>query len=203
VATNGANPASDSQWASGPALASSDPMSPLLVPWFSVCAVLAVAGAAKLRKPDPTMGALRAAGVPSSRALVRTLGAIEIALGAAGVATGAPLVAVAVAAFYVAFAAFVAASLRSGQLLQSCGCFGSPDVPATRAHVAVNLVAAATAFVAAATEPASLSGVLAEGASGLVLVGLSAVATFEVVLVLAVQPLVRADRLHATGAASW
>jgi hypothetical protein len=174
-------------------------MSPLLAPWFTICAVLAAAGAAKLRRPDPTAGALRAAGLPAGPGAVRALGVAEVALGAAGVLTGSAPVAVAIGALYLGFAAFVAASLRSGRMVQTCGCFGSPDVPATRTHVAVNLAAAAVAFVAAAAAPATLADVLAEGAPGAVLVGLVAVAAFEVVVLLAVQPLVRVDRLHHAG----
>jgi uncharacterized membrane protein YphA (DoxX/SURF4 family) len=170
-------------------------VSPLLVAWFAACAVLVVAGAAKLRKPDPTVGALRGAGIPAGHGAVRALAVGEIVLGSSAILTGAPIAAAAVAAVYLGFAGFVAASLRSGRMVQTCGCFGSPDVPATRGHVAINVACAAVGLAAAATTPASLSEVLDEGPAGATLVLLSAVATFEIVILLAVQPLVRAARL--------
>lgn len=170
-------------------------VSPLLVAWFAACAVLVVAGAAKLRKPDPTVGALRGAGIPAGHGSVRALAVGEIVLGSSAILTGAPIAAVAVAIVYLGFAGFVAASLRSGRMVQTCGCFGSPDVPATAGHVAINVVSAAVGLAAAVATPATLAEVLHEGLAGATLLLLSAVATFEVVILLAVQPLVRAARL--------
>jgi hypothetical protein len=170
-------------------------VSALIVPWFAACGVLVVAGVAKLRRPEPTVGALRAAGFPTSTAAVLGLGLGEIALGALGIAAGWRPVAAAVTVIYAAFAGFVVATRRRGGALQTCGCFGSPDVPATGLHVVVNVLAAVVAgFVAVTGDAATLAGVLHEGGRGAVLLGLAALATLEVVVVLAVLPLLQAHR---------
>ncbi len=119
-------------------------------PVLVLTALLALAGAFKIRRPVPTAGALRAMRLPNRVALVRLLGAGEIVLGVAAFVTGArPLLAL-VAAAYLAFAAFVAAALMSGSPVQSCGCFGQPDTPPSAVHLLANLVAAVTLLVAAA-----------------------------------------------------
>jgi hypothetical protein len=119
-------------------------------PVLVLTALLALAGAFKLRRPAPTVGALQAMRMPSRLALVRVLGAVELMLGTAALATAArPLLALTAAA-YLAFAAFVAAALLSGSPLQSCGCFGQRDTPPSVVHLAANLTAAVVLLVAAA-----------------------------------------------------
>lgn len=173
-------------------------MSALAVPWLATCAVLAIAGTAKLLRPDPTAGALRAARLPSSRTAVRGLGAFEVALGTAAAVTGAAVLALAVAACYLGFAAFVGNALRRAGMLQSCGCFGTPDVPATGLHVAVNVVAAAVAVGAAGVGDVGL--VDASGADGVLVAGLAAVAAYELVVLLTTLPRARFAALADAGA---
>ena len=178
------------------------PMPAVTVPWITTCTVLAIAGLAKLRRPDPTRGALEAAGLPGSRPVVLALGAGELGLAVVAVATGAPVLALAVAALYVGFAVFVLAARRRDGMLQTCGCFGSPDVPATWTHVAVNLLAATVAAVAAATAIGRGAGLTATG-QGVVAVVLAALATFQVLIVLTVLPRARMDAVAATPGLRW
>jgi hypothetical protein len=146
------------------------------------------------------MGALRAARLPSRRAEVLLLGGAEIVLAVAAAATGWTALALAVAVLHLGFAVFVGATLRRGGMLQTCGCFGSPDVPAGPIHVVLDLAVAAVAFVAAAGAPGTVQDLVREGADGVVALGLVALATFQVLLVLTVLP--RA-RLRAAAATAW
>ena len=131
-------------------------------PVLVLTALLALAGAFKLRRPAPTVGAVRAMHLPSALVLVRVVGALELTLGAATLVTGAqPLLALTAAA-YLAFAAFVAAALLSGSPLQSCGCFGQRDTPPSVVHLAANLTAAVVLLIAAAGNLPSPADVLAE-----------------------------------------
>ncbi|GIU86678.1 MAG: hypothetical protein KatS3mg009_1193 [Acidimicrobiia bacterium] len=120
-------------------------------PFLAACAVLGVAGAAKLRDPRPTVLAARAAGLPASAAAVRVLGAAELAVAAAGAALGGAAAA-AVAAAYLALAA-VAVRLVRRAPRTPCGCLGASAAPATWVHVAVDGAAAVFAAVAVAAPP--------------------------------------------------
>jgi hypothetical protein len=120
-----------------------------LGPYLVACVLLVVAGLGKGYRPLDTS---RALGVlmprvpkPMLRGLIRTLALAEAGLGAAAaVAPDRPL-AGAVAASYLAFAAFIVfVRLRHGALA-SCGCFSTPDTPATWLHVALNLALGAAA----------------------------------------------------------
>src|SRR5690348_7783572 len=99
-------------------------MSVLEGPFAATCVLLALAGVAKLVRPAPTVGALRAVRWPASFLLVRVLGGVEIVVGVVALITGAPAVALVVALLHVAFAVFVAVAMRAGSPVQSCGCFG-------------------------------------------------------------------------------
>ena len=122
-------------------------------PYLVVCGLLAVAGAAKAWSPDTTARALRAAGLPSDRRLVRVAGGLEAVIAVAALLTGLPVLAGVVAASYLAFSAFIVVALVRGTPISSCGCFGKPDTPPSRLHVAINLGAAVVA-TAVATGPA-------------------------------------------------
>ena len=122
-------------------------------PYLVVCGLLAVAGAAKAWSPDTTARALRAAGLPSDRRLVRVAGGLEAVIAVAALLTGLPVLAGVVAASYLAFSAFIVVALVRGTPISSCGCFGKPDTPPSRLHVAINLGAAIVA-TAVATGPA-------------------------------------------------
>lgn len=124
-------------------------MHALSAPVMAAAGLLALAGVLKLRRPGGTAQALRTQGLPSGPALVRALGAAEVAVAALallGVTAGTALLALA----YTGFTAFVALALVRGRPLSSCGCFAEPDLPPTAAHVAVTAVLAIASAVAAA-----------------------------------------------------
>jgi hypothetical protein len=173
-------------------------MEALAGPVVVVAALLALAGGLKLLRPAPTAGALRAMRLPSSPALVRSLGTGEVAVGvAAGITFARPLL-VLLAAAYLAFAAFVVAALSARTPLQSCGCFGQTDTPPSSVHVGLNLAAAGTAFAAALSETPSLRVTLADqpwhAVPFVLLVG---VCVYLCVLVATVLPLTAGTRARA------
>ncbi|WP_337062188.1 MauE/DoxX family redox-associated membrane protein [Kineococcus sp. G2] len=173
-----------------------------LVPHLAGTVLLLVAGVAKLRRPDGTSRALRAQHLPSSRALVRLLGAGEVALAAAALA-GAAGTAWAVAAAYAAFTGFVVLALVRGAPLSSCGCFGEPDLPPTRTHVAVTAaLAAASAATALGGGPTGLAGAAGAGApAALAAAGLVALVAWLALLSLTALPRLAAAQRPATAPA--
>lgn len=110
-------------------------------------AVLVLAGAAKLRRPAGTSGALAAAGLPSSPVVVHGLGALELAVGIAVLTVGGTIPSLLAAAVYAGFTLFAAVHRRQDGA--SCGCFGAEASPLTGAHVVVDAVAAAVAVFGA------------------------------------------------------
>jgi hypothetical protein len=71
-------------------------------------------------------------------------------------------------------------------VLGSCGCFGKPDTPATRSHLALTAVAALTALSVTVDPPA---GVWSDvDTAGLTTVGLAVVIGFLAWQVMAVLP---------------
>jgi hypothetical protein len=130
-----------------------------LGPYLVACATLVAAGLAKTLRPANTSRALTAL-VPSLPARlvargVRVAAAVEVALGFAAALQPRPALAGAVATSYLAFAGFVVFARTRGGVLASCGCFGTPDTPATRLHVVLNLCLASAAVVVAAADPGS------------------------------------------------
>ena len=116
-------------------------------PFLAACALLAAAGAGKLRHPANTGAAARALGLPGTRAALRTLGATELTIALAGAVIGGAA-AIVVAAAYGALT--VAALLLWRRAPDTpCGCLGASTAPASGAHVAVNAGAAVAAAVAA------------------------------------------------------
>ncbi|HEY7946040.1 MAG TPA: MauE/DoxX family redox-associated membrane protein [Acidimicrobiales bacterium] len=175
----------------------------LLGPYLVACALLAVAGLGKGLRPSDSVRALAALvpGAPPSvlRLVVRTLALAEAGLGVAAVVTPHRLLAGTVALSYLAFAAFVAyVRLRHG-VLASCGCFSTPDTPATWPHVAANLaLAAAAAAVSASGSPDTLFTVLArQPADGLPLIAACATGTWLALLTLVGLPRLSAVRRTA------
>jgi hypothetical protein len=161
--------------------------------YLVACLLLVAAGAAKAVRPDDTARALSAVvplGEGRLRPVVRTGSVLEAGLGAAALAFPRTGLAAAVAASYLLFAVFVAVARRRGGAIASCGCFGTPDTPATGLHVVVDLVLAASAsWVAAAALGGSLASVLAaqplHGAPLLAVSALGAWLTYLTVSVLA------------------
>ncbi len=120
-------------------------MHALAGPYAAAAVLLAAGGVLKASRPAPTVGALRALRLPSRAWLVRALGVTEVGVGAVALAFDARAAAAMVAASYLAFAGFVVLALRRGAMVGSCGCFGRADTPPTRAHLMINLGAAAVA----------------------------------------------------------
>jgi len=148
-------------------------------PYLVVCGLLAVAGAAKAWSPDTTARALRAAGLPSRRTLVRAGGGLEAGIGIAALITGFPVLAALVAASYFAFTAFIVLALVRGTPISSCGCFGKPDTPPSRLHVVLNLGALAVAAAVASAPARSLPSALAhQPLAGIPLLVLAATAGY-------------------------
>lgn len=115
--------------------------------------LLAYAGAAKLRAPESTSGALAATGLPSRRGVVYTLGSIEIAIAVAALVVGSRLALVVLAATYVGFAVFVAQALWRRLPIQSCGCLGQIDLAPHPVHVVFNAGMAGAALSLGAPGP--------------------------------------------------
>ncbi|HEX6423119.1 MAG TPA: MauE/DoxX family redox-associated membrane protein [Acidimicrobiales bacterium] len=117
--------------------------------------LLLVAGAAKAADPSRTVGALAALGWPSPTVAVRAGAVAEAVLGALGLLVGGAVVALLVAASFAGFALFVAAALRAGTPVGTCGCFAREDTPPHPRHVAVDgaLAVAAVAAAVAAPDP--------------------------------------------------
>jgi hypothetical protein len=124
-------------------------------PYLVACFLLVAAGVAKAARPSDTARALHdlVPAVPPAVApvAVRVLACAEAVLGAAALVAPVRAVAAAVGASYFVFSVVVAYARRRGGPLASCGCFGTPDTPATRLHLVVDLVLAASGAVAAAT----------------------------------------------------
>jgi hypothetical protein len=126
------------------------------------CVLLICAGVMKTVRPDDTARAL-APLVPrplashirfrQMRVLIRTVAVLEAGLGAAAAAMPRPVLAGSVAASYFVFAGVVALARARGGALASCGCFGTPDTPATVLHVVVDLALAVAASVLAVFAP--------------------------------------------------
>jgi hypothetical protein len=112
-------------------------------PYFAACGVLVVTGTAKVRQPQATATALRAATGGGGARAARALGSIEVALGTLGALIGGG-VALLVAALYGAFVA-VALHLRRRAPGTPCGCLGDKSATVGVAHVAVSTGAAVVA----------------------------------------------------------
>ena len=130
-------------------------------PFLASAVLLAGAGAAKLWRPDDTARALRVAGLPAHRRLVRAGALVELAVGVAAVAAPGPMTGALVAAAYASFTAFVAVALVRGWPLSSCGCFGRADARPGYPHLVLDAAATATAVWWAVTAPDRIGPVLA------------------------------------------
>ncbi len=115
----------------------------MLAPLLYVAAgMLVVAGAAKLRRPEPTVRALWEAGLRSSPAIARAVGAVELVVGAAVLIRPMPVATLALSAVYLSFAIFLGYLIWARPEATSCGCLGGRDAPPNLLHLALNTVAA-------------------------------------------------------------
>lgn len=131
-----------------------------LFPAFAVaCALLALAGIAKVRTPRPARDALALIGPRVPALAIRALGLAEIALGAFAVFRPVPIAAGLVAFAYAAFAVTALLLLRTDRSAD-CGCFGQASSTASLAHVALNVVACAVGIAAGFTRPPELQWVV-------------------------------------------
>jgi hypothetical protein len=137
----------------------------LIGPYLAASALLVVAGAAKAVRPGDTARALAELVPVPQRALrpaVRAGAAVEAVVGLVAVARPGGVPAWLVAASYAAFTVVTAVARARGSALASCGCFGTPDTPATLVHVGVDAGLAVAGAVVALSGPArSLGHVLA------------------------------------------
>ena len=157
--------------------------------FFLVAALLVWSGVRKLADPDPTSGALRAAGLPSSKVTVIGLGAIEIVVGAMALLATHPLAAWAVGLVYAGFAGFVALALSRRLPIASCGCFGRADTPPTWVHLAINLAAVGGAMAIATGGGPSLPSVLAQQPmAGIAYLGFLSIGVYCLYLLLSELP---------------
>jgi hypothetical protein len=173
----------------------------LIGPYLAACGLLVVAGVAKSIRPEDTARALGTS-LPLRRshrqltAAVRIGSAVEALLGIVALAFPRPLPAALVALSYAAFAVFVAYARTKGGAIASCGCFGTPDTPATWAHVVVDsALAASAATVAWASSTSQMWTFLShQPLLGLPLLAASALVGWLVYLVMAVLASLQAAR---------
>jgi len=114
--------------------------------------LLGASGIAKVVDPDPTVGALRAANLPSSRLVSRTLGVVEMTAAILGLG-GGPGALIPAVVLYAGFTLFTLAAIRGQIPVQSCGCFGREDTPPSLIHVIYNAVATFSLGWVALTDP--------------------------------------------------
>jgi hypothetical protein len=159
----------------------------LIGPYLIGCVLLVGAGASKAVRPDDTARALLPV-VPTRwrpavnfrvfRTLIRLLAGGEAVVGALGLLLPRPVTGALVSGSYIAFAGVIAYARAHGGVLASCGCFGTPDTPATSLHIALDVVigGAALAVALAVSSRGWLVSVLArQPLHGLPLLALSAV----------------------------
>ncbi len=127
----------------------------MIGPYLIACTLLVLAGASKAVRPAYTVRGLAGVfGHPRLLAVaVPLVAAGELLLGLAAFARPIPALAIAVSASYACFAAAVVVLRNQGGALASCGCFGTPDTPATGLHAVVNAALAVSGAVIAAVPP--------------------------------------------------
>ena len=160
-------------------------MNAFIVPFLVAATLLVVSGVLKTTRPERTVGALVAVGLPGPSWLVRGLGAAEVGVGTGALVWGTRPWGVLVAGSYTAFAAFVALARHRGTPLSSCGCFGVIDTPPTILHLVVNIVFTAAGAAVVAGAPAGIPSVVeAQPAVGVTTLLLAGVGTYLCFLVL-------------------
>jgi len=148
--------------------------------------LLGASGVVKLIDPDPTTGAMGAAGLPSSRSLSRSLGLFEILTAIVALSVGGAAV-IAGAGLYASFAAFTSFALYKRLPIQSCGCFGRDDTPPTRLHLGYNVVACVALLALAVLDVAPIDWSLSPVELGLYL-GFATIGVYASYLLMARLP---------------
>ena len=168
--------------------------------YLMACGLLTVAGVAKAVRPDDTARALAAAtGVHLGpmRALVRAGSVVEATVGLAALVAPRPWTVGLVALSYAVFAVFLAYARSTGGAIASCGCFGTPDTPATPAHLVIDVALALSVAVVAWSAPSSgtlLSLLAHQPGRGVPLVAVSALGAWLVYLTMSVLAALQAAR---------
>lgn len=135
-------------------------MASALMPLYGVtCVLLAVGGVFKVTAPRAATESLARAGVRVPAAIVRGLGACEVALGTAAAIAPRPLTAALVAVAYAGFCVFGLRLLSIGER-RDCGCFGAAGQGVGTTHLLLNAIGCATAFLAAVVHPPGLGWIL-------------------------------------------
>jgi hypothetical protein len=163
------------------------------------CALLVMAGTAKMIRPGDTARALSAVlplSLARTRSLVRVGATAEAALGVVALVYPRTVTAGLVALSYAALAAFVMLARAKGGPIASCGCFGTPDTPATLLHVVINggLAVAAMAVAVAAPSGTIVSVLSAQPLHGVPLVLVSALCVWLTFLAISVLGALQAAR---------
>jgi hypothetical protein len=169
--------------------------------YLVACVLLVAAGIAKALRPGDTARALLTVmPIPITfapmRRAVRVGSVAEAVLGAVAIAAPGPIAASLVALSYGIFTGVVAYERRRGGAIASCGCFGTPDTPATMVHVVVNggLAVAAAAVAWAGQRDSMLSILSRQPIHGLPLIVVSALCAYLAYLTLSVLAALRAAR---------
>jgi hypothetical protein len=182
----------------------------LIGPYLIGCVLLVGAGAIKVARPDDTARAVLPI-VPRRlrpvvpfrvlRTLIRFLAAVEAVVGGLGLLLPRPSTAALVGASYFAFAGLIAYARSRGGALASCGCFGTPDTPATQLHVVIDIVIGSAAVATAVEVPATgwlMTVLIQQPLHGLPLMTLTAVGAGVTYLTLSRLAQLQAIRLAFT-----
>lgn len=141
-------------------------MTALAGPLHLLALVLVVSGIQKLVAPRASAAAMADARLPvpwRGRPVTGlALGAVEVVTGAIAIVVPHALAAAWLGVFYLGLAGFVLV-LRSRDSDAGCGCFGAASTPPGTAHLVLNVVAAATAFVIAAAGVPDIVDVVDDG----------------------------------------
>lgn len=134
----------------------SEALAPLV---WTLAALLAIAGMAKLRHPTPAANAMARSGFGAGRSGARLTGLLECGVGAWVLLDPGALALGVLALAYATLASGIWAMRKAD--VADCGCFGeSASLEPSRLHLTVNLLAAATCAVAALSPPPGLRAVV-------------------------------------------
>jgi hypothetical protein len=129
---------------------------------LSAALLLIVSGCAKLRDPQPAARMITRVLPGMHRPLlpsaVRVVAVAELGVGGSAAALGGRWPFAALAAMYLGFAAVVLLAMRRGGDA-ACGCFGVADAPLGRAHLILDLLAAAMSVGACVSAPDRFAGI--------------------------------------------
>jgi hypothetical protein len=167
--------------------------------YLVACGLLIAAGVAKALRPGDTARALAGVlpiRVEPMRATVRFGSVAEAVLGLVALVFPRTGSAWLVALSYATFAIVISIARSKGGAISSCGCFGTPDTPATGLHVVVNAgLAISAAAVAVAAPSGTIVSILShEPWHGLPLVAVSALCAWLTYLAISVLAGLQAAR---------